>query len=214
MNQQLTGVVAGTTPYAWPFDQGLAADRVALVVCGAGDARVGPIAADAEVEANIGRLRRAAVSVDVPVFLIDHDLSLEPNRRHRTDRRLDHSPATGHSARQLTPAGAERVVHAAGVDGFFGSALDVMLRAAGIDELIVFGRGFETTVHSTIRTANDAGYECLTVADACLTVDADCRSAAISTIEMSGGIFGAVGSARNVVLALELLSPVSLSIPK
>ena len=211
MNQQLPGVVAETTPYAWPFDQGLAADRVALVICGAGEARVGPIAADTAVEANIDLLRSAAASADVPVFLIEHDLSLEPDGRRRPGRRFDRSSGIGNWSRPLTPGGAERVVHSGGIDGFFGSVLDVLLRAAGIDELIVFGRGLETTVHSTLRTANDAGYECLTVADGCLTVEAPCRSAAISTIEMSGGIFGAVGSAWNVVHALDLLSPVPSS---
>ncbi len=198
MNQQQSGVVAGTSPYPWPFDRGLARDRLALLVCGAGDSRVGPITEDPTVEANIGHLRRAAASTDVPVFLIDHDLN-----HHRP---FDQHPGQLSWSRPLTPTGKERLVHAAGIDGFFGSALDAILRAAGIDELIVTGRGFETTVHSTLRTANDAGYECLTVPDACLTVDEGCRSAAVSTIEMSGGIFGAVGRTSDVVIALEDLS--------
>ncbi len=200
MSQQPHGLVAGTTPYPWPFDQGLARHRLALLVCGAGEARVAPITEDLEVEANIGRLRDAAASVGVPVFLIEHDLNVRRNRGVGNQRE------SGRWSQPILPIGAEEVVNAAGIDGFYGSALDAMLRAAGIDELIVTGRGFETTVHSTLRTANDAGYECLTVSDACLAIDERCRSAAISTIEMSGGIFGAVGSTAFVVNALHELS--------
>lgn len=204
MTQQPTGLVAGTTPYPWPFDGGLACHRLALLVCGAGEARVGPIAEDLVVEANIKLLRNAAASVRVPVYLLDHDLN----------RRRSHELVTGRRSKPLSPIGAEQAIHAAGIDGFYGSALDPILRSAGIDELIIIGRGFETTVHSTLRTANDAGYECLTVSDACLAVDEDCRSAAVSTIKMSGGIFGAVGLTAAVVNALHNLpkpSPTPLS---
>lgn len=197
MIQQPHRLVAGTTPYPWPFDQGLARHRLALLVCGAGEARVAPIAEDLEVEDNIGRLREAAASIGVPVFLLDHDLNVR--------RTPGLGNGNGRWSQPLSPNGAEQVVHAAGVDAFYGSALDPVLRSARIDELILIGRGFETTVHSTLRTANDAGYECLTVSDACLAIDERCRSAAISTIEMSGGIFGAVGLTAAVVNALHEL---------
>jgi nicotinamidase-related amidase len=53
-----------------------------------------------------------------------------------------------------------------------------------------------------MRSANDRGYECLLVADACRPVDPALRAPALSMIEMSGGIFGAVGQSAQVLRAL------------
>ena len=64
------------------------------------------------------------------------------------------------------------------------------------------GQWLETGVHSTIRSANDRGYECLLALDACIPYDPDLAPAARSQIEMSGGIFGAVGDTAAVLAAL------------
>ena len=48
-------------------------------------------------------------------------------------------------------------------------------------------------MHSTLRSANDQGYECLLLTDACAPLDPDTTSAALSMVTMSGGIFGALG---------------------
>ena len=92
-------------------------------------------------------------------------------------------------------------VRAAGIDGFYGSDLDPVLRRLGRSHLLLVGLGLETTVHSTMRRANDRGYECLLVADAALAIDDRLRPASISSIEMSGGIFGAVGTTDPVLAA-------------
>jgi nicotinamidase-related amidase len=57
-----------------------------------------------------------------------------------------------------------------------------------------------------MRTANDAGLECLCVVDACAPVDPAVTPSAVSMIEMSGGIFGAVGTTGSVLSALSALS--------
>jgi nicotinamidase-related amidase len=82
---------------------------------------------------------------------------------------------------------------AAGVDGFFDSSLESVLRRRRIERVIFVGVGLETSVHSTMRSANDRGYECLLVLDACVAYDQQMLAPAVSMIEMSGGIFGAVG---------------------
>jgi hypothetical protein len=99
-------------------------------------------------------------------------------------------------------AGASRLIDAAGIDGFHGSGLDATLRAAGATHLLLAGHGLEAPVHSTMRGANDRGYECLLVIDACSPLQPDLLPAARSMVEMSGGIFGAVGSAADVLAAL------------
>jgi len=90
-------------------------------------------------------------------------------------------------------------VTAAGWDGFYGSPLDSLLRAAGRDQLLLAGRLFEIGVSSTLRSANDRGYECLTLGDACEAFSAPTRRGGLSSITMSGGIFGAIGSAADVL---------------
>jgi hypothetical protein len=93
-------------------------------------------------------------------------------------------------------------VKAPGWDAFTGTGLDQLLRRSGIDCLVLVGNCLETGIHSTMRSANDRGYECLLVADACEPGDPGLVTAALSMIEMSGGIFGAVGNSADVVEAL------------
>ena len=54
-----------------------------------------------------------------------------------------------------------------------------------------------------MRSANDRGYECLLVVDACAPLEPELVPAAISMVEMSGGIFGAVGTTAPVLAALD-----------
>lgn len=183
----MPGRVAGSTPYAWPFDGPLDREQVALVICGSGSewARRTPI--DRDATANLTRLRSVASAVGVAVVLVHNG---DPFGRTVTLAR---------HARPLVPNAGEHVVYAAGIDGFYGSDLDPWLHRRGRTHLLFAGLGLETTVHSTLRRANDRGYECLTVADACLAAEPDCRKGAVSSIEMSGGIFGAVASTTAVI---------------
>ena len=77
-------------------------------------------------------------------------------------------------------------------------------RAAGRDHLLLAGFGLEAPVHSTLRSANDRGYECLLLLDACAPLDPSLTPASRSMIEMSGGIFGAVGTVGALLGALDL----------
>ncbi|GJM39694.1 MAG: putative isochorismatase hydrolase [Acidimicrobiales bacterium] len=183
-------IVAESTPYAWPYDGRLVPGRTALVVCGAAGEWAHRTSQDRTVEANIEVLRHTSTACGVLVVLVRQ--APDPSTSERTAQ-----PSVG-----LIPEPAEQAVVAIGVDGFYGSPLDAVLHRHGRTHLLFAGRGFETTIHSTLRRANDRGYECLTVADACATVDPRMRDASISTIEMSGGIFGAVASTASVILAL------------
>jgi nicotinamidase-related amidase len=88
--------------------------------------------------------------------------------------------------------GADAVITAPGWDAFFETPLDTVLRAAGRDLLVLVGGWLEVGVHSTMRSANDRGYECLLVPAGCIAIADTTRAATISSTEMSGGIFGAV----------------------
>ncbi len=93
-----------------------------------------------------------------------------------------------------------------GENGFFCSNLDAQLRDTGVMNLVFVGWGLEGPIHSTLRSANDRGYECLVVSDAVVGVDDQLKEAALSTIQFSGGIFGAVADSKSVFSALTSLS--------
>lgn len=188
-------LVSDTTPYAWPFDGLLERSRCALLICGSGSAWSQRCPVDTVAEANIERLRSTASAAGVVIVLLRHH---NPARVEMTD-----APCSAPLERRSD----ESEVEAVGIDGFYGSSLDALLRSLGRDQLFFAGRGFETTVHSTVRRANDRGYECLTIADACAPIHSSMRTASISTIEMSGGIFGAVGTTEALITALTLFQP-------
>jgi biuret amidohydrolase len=162
--------VAGTAPYPWPYD-GLRADALALVVTN------GPAAHDDSCTA-VGRLAAGVREAGGVVV-------------HLT---------TGGAAGSHLPTSADDVhVRSAGRDGFYGGPLDDVLRSRGRQQLLVTGSTLEIDVHSTLRSANDRGYECLLVADACTAHDPDLTPQSLSMILMSGGIFGAVGYTNDVL---------------
>jgi nicotinamidase-related amidase len=182
--------VEHTTPYPWPYDGGLSLARTALVVVGWNTTWWDRCHRPELVVDPIGRL---ADAVD-QVVVVDHT----PPRAGTSRPSTTSSPAAG-----TPPAlpGAEQV-HAAGVDGFFGGPLDSVLRAKYCDLILLVGLGLEATVHSTMRSANDRGYECLLVVDACAPLDPDLVAPATSMVEMSGGIFGAIGTTESVLAAI------------
>jgi Isochorismatase family len=59
---------------------------------------------------------------------------------------------------------------------------------------LMAGFGAEVTVDCTLRTANDQGYECLVLVDAYAPFDRSTGDHALSSVTMSGGIFGALGT--------------------
>jgi hypothetical protein len=171
-----------STPYPWPWDGGLEPDRVHLVVTGWDPAWR---AASVGVEEVVERILRLAE-------LVGHVTTVE--HRGGSRRPAAFGPAPG-------SLGGAHVV-AEGIDGFYGSALESRLRRCGSDRILFAGLGLETTVHSTLRRANDVGLECLVVRDACAPLDPTLVPTALSMIEMSGGIFGAVAWTDDVVDAL------------
>jgi nicotinamidase-related amidase len=97
---------------------------------------------------------------------------------------------------------ADLVVDAAGINGFTGGPLDGELRSRGIDHLVLVGFGAEATVDSTLRSANDRGYECLVITDAVAPFDPATGAAALASVTMSGGIFGAIATSADLFAAL------------
>ena len=186
----MIGCVEHTTPYPWPYDAALSLSRTALVVVGWDTTWWHRCHRPDLVVEPIGHLAEA---VD-HVVVVDHTLPTIGSPRSSTT-------LAGAAGTPPTLAGADSIT-AAGIDGFFGGPLDTVLRSAHCDLILLVGLGLETTVHSTMRSANDRGYECLLLVDACAPLDPDLVAPATSMVEMSGGIFGAIGMTDPVLAAL------------
>jgi len=169
-----------TTPYPWPWSGALDASRLAVLVVTAPGIDVVPaITEPVTAFASLG------------VLIVEVRTAPPPQRRP--------SP---NSARVGGPWPSDTVVEPQGWDGFHGTPLDGLLRAAARDTLLLAGWWLETAVHSTMRSANDRGYECLLATDLTVGLDPATTAGAISSIHMSGGIFGATGLASDVLAAL------------
>ena len=83
--------------------------------------------------------------------------------------------------------------------GFSGTDLDVLLRRRRISDLIFAGFPFELGADCTMRQANDLGYECIVLGDCCTGMAPDTLAGALASVQMSGGIFGAVAEASSIL---------------
>lgn len=192
--------VARSTPYPWPYDASLTPSRLALVIVlpgagerAAGDGAPGP---DPLLDAALRRIALLAGATHGCGGVVVEVIAAPSRRLHEP------TPPRPGSIGLKSVSGSVHRVQSGGIDGFFASSLDATLRSLGRDQLLLCGKWLETNVHSTMRSANDRGYECLLVLDACLPYDTTLTPAARSQIEMSGGIFGAVGETAAVLDAL------------
>lgn len=100
---------------------------------------------------------------------------------------------------ELHPAAGEVVIDKPGYSAFEHTRLQPILAARGIGTLIITGITTEVCVSSTLRTAIDLGYRCITVRDACASGDPALHEAALAMINVEGGIFGEVASSAEFI---------------
>ena len=90
----------------------------------------------------------------------------------------------------LAPAAGEPVIVKPGKGAFWATPLEAMLRERGITHLILAGVTTEVCVQTTMREANDRGYECLLIEDATESYFAEFKQATLEMIRAQGGIVG------------------------
>ena len=103
---------------------------------------------------------------------------------------------------ELYPIAGEPVIDKPGKGAFYATDLDTILKNAGISQLVVCGVTTEVCVNTTVREANDRGYDCLVLSDCCGSYFPEFQEMGLRMIKAQGGIFGWVSSSPAVIAAL------------
>jgi biuret amidohydrolase len=103
---------------------------------------------------------------------------------------------------ELKPIAGEPVIDKSGKGAFFATDLEAILKGRGIRQLVVCGVTTEVCVNTTVREANDRGYDCLVLEDCVASYFPDFQRAGIAMIKAQGGIFGWVGRSDKLLPVL------------
>ena len=96
----------------------------------------------------------------------------------------------------------ELVIDKPGKGAFYATGLQEELQRRGITHLVFGGVTTEVCVQTSMREANDRGFECVILEDCCGATDPGNHAAAIKMVKMQGGVFGSVSDSEKLVDAL------------
>jgi nicotinamidase-related amidase len=227
-------MVVHASPYNWPFDGEIKPEKTALLIidmqtdfCGEGGYvdRMGyDLSLTARAIQPIKKLLEKIRQIDG--FTVIHtreghkpDLSdLPANKRWRSKQIGAEIGSEGPAGKilvrgergwqiieELSPIEGEPIIDKPGKGSFYATDLDLILKNKGITHLILTGITTDVCVHTTMREANDRGYECLILEDCTGATDPANHEAALNMVKMQGGVFGSVSNSEQVLKAIEKL---------
>lgn len=102
----------------------------------------------------------------------------------------------------LYPLENEPVIDKPGRSAFAHTDFELLLRNKGMRNLVFVGVTTDVCVSSTMREANDRGFDCLVIEDGTVASEASLRVATLESVKMEGGIFGATATLKDVESAI------------
>src|ERR1700690_3972209 len=103
---------------------------------------------------------------------------------------------------ELAPIAGETVIDKPGKGSFYATELGDLLKRLKVTHLVIAGVTTEVCVQTTMREANDRGFECLLIEDATESYFPEFKQAAIAMIRAQGGIVGWTVTSAQVLAAL------------
>lgn len=218
-------------PYAWPWNGNFSSQNTALIIidmqidfCGTGG-YVDKMGYDLSMtQAPIAPIKNVLAVMRTGGFHIIHtreghrpDLSdLPANKRWRSQQIGagigDPGPCGKILIRgepgwqiipELAPLPGEIIIDKPGKGSFCATDLELILRTRRIDNLVLTGITTDVCVSTTMREANDRGFECVVLSDCCGATDLGNHEAALKMVTMQGGVFGAVSDSSSLLSCIQ-----------
>ncbi|KAJ3288599.1 hypothetical protein HK104_008076 [Borealophlyctis nickersoniae] len=225
----MTGHFIDAQPYAWPFDGNFSSKNTALIIidmqndfCSPGGYIDGQGISLDPIRNIIPAIQNVLAAARQHGFYVIHtreghrkDLSDLPENKQWRSRNVGNGVGIGDAGPlgkllvrgdegweiipELAPINGEVIIDKPGKGSFYATDLDMILTLKGIKNIAIAGVTTDVCVHTTMREANDRGYECVLLTDCTAAAFHKYWEAAIRMIHMQGGVFGATTTADKLI---------------